>query len=303
MVILVSGSTGFVGAAVVEHLQSLGHAVVRLVRGEARGGDVSWNPAAGRIDPLPDTLDAVVHLAGENILGRWTQRKKDAIYTSRVNGTRLLAETLARMERPPNVLVCASAIGFYGDCGDEPVTEAASPGDGFLSGVCRDWEAAAEPAAGAGIRVVHLRLGMVLAPHGGALGKMLVPFKLGLGGRLGTGRQWVSWITLADVVRIVAFALETESLVGPVNAVAPEPVRNRAFTARLAAALHRPAVIPLSAAVLTAAMGQCARETLLAGVRAKPEKLQSLNFQFTHPTLETALSEILSRQISQQSLP
>lgn len=294
MIILVSGATGFIGAAVVEHLRSLGHRVVRLVRGDRQAGDVLWEPSVRRMDPLPDRLDAVVHLAGENILGRWTRRKRDAIYTSRVNGTRYLAESLSQMPSPPKVFVCASAIGYYGHTGDESVTEETPSGDGFLSRVCRDWEAATQPAATAGIRTVNLRLGMVLAKHGGPLAKMLLPFKLGLGGPLGSGRQWVSWIALADVVRIVAFALDAETLAGPLNAVAPEPAGNRAFAGALAAALHRPAVIPVPSSLLVLALGDCAKETVLASVRATPEKLLAAGFCFSHPTLNEAFAAILN---------
>lgn len=295
MKILVSGAGGFIGSAAVAHLEARGRSVVRLVRAaaEADPNAIVWEPTAGRMAPLPADIDAVVHLAGENVFGRWNERKKDAIYDSRVKGTRLLAERLADMRPRPKVFVCASAIGFYGNCGDTILTEAAPAGDGFLSRVCRDWETAAEPARAAGIRVVSLRLGMALGRHGGALAKMLPAYKMGMGGVIGDGNQWISWIALTDVVRAIAFALETDALSGPVNTVSPDPMQNRTFTKTLGHALHRPELAPVPATLLRFLFGDFADETLLASTRAIPQKLQDAGFQFEHPTLQPALEAIV----------
>ena len=295
MKILVSGAGGFIGSATVAHLEARGQSVVRLVRPEAQANPqaVVWEPTTGRLDPLPADVDAAVHLAGENVFGRWNDRKKTAIYDSRVKGTRLLAERLADMRPRPKVFVCASAIGFYGNCGETILTEASPAGDGFLSRVCRDWEAAAEPARDAGIRVVNLRLGMALGRHGGALAKMLPAYKMGMGGVIGDGKQWISWIALADVVRAIAFALETEALTGPVNIVSPDPATNRTFTKALGHALHRPELAPVPATLLRFLFGDFADETLLASTRAVPQKLIEAGFQFEHPDLQTALEAIL----------
>ena len=293
MKILVSGATGFIGSAVAAHLESLGHTVVRLSR-RAGENTVVWEPDAGRIGSLPDDLDAVVHLAGENIFGLWTTRKKERIYASRVKGTTLLAEHLAAMRVRPGVFVCASAVGYYGDGGETVLTEQSPAGSGFLSRVCREWEAATQPAQAAGVRVVNLRLGMVLDRRGGALAKMLPAFKMGLGGVLGSGRQWGRWIALADAVRVIAFALTAETPCGPVNAVAPEPVTNRTFTKTLAETLHRPAILPAPAAVLRLLPGKFADETLLSSTRALPEKLLNSGFSFNHSTLREALAALLT---------
>lgn len=296
MKILVSGASGFIGSAAVSDLEHRGHSVVPLVRSKTnnKAAQVAWEPSRGIIGVLPNTIDAVVHLAGENIVGRWTKSKKDRIYTSRITGTQILAGCLAAMEPKPKAFISASAIGVYGNRGDAVLTETSPAGEGFLGSVCRDWEAAAEPARQAGIRVVNLRIGMVLATHGGALAKMLPAFRIGLGGALGSGRQWVSWISLTDVVRAIAFALETETLSGPVNTVAPEPVTNACFAKTLGAALHRPAVIPIPAPVLRWTMGDFAQETLLASTRAIPEKLIQAGFRFEHPSLKPALSAMFA---------
>ena len=292
MTILISGSTGFIGSAAA-HFQSAGHTVLRLSRSPGKGA-INWQPMAGRMDALPDHVDAVVHLAGENIFGRWTKRKKERICASRVHGTTLLADQIAAMRCKPKALICASAVGYYGNGGDAILTEQSPPGDGFLSRVCRDWQAAAEPARQAGIRTVHLRLGMVLDKNGGALAKMLPAFKLGLGGVLGGGTQWVSWISRVDVVRIIDFAIQTETLSGPANAVSPQPVQNRLLTRTLGRLLHRPTFLAAPAAVLRLGLGDFAQETLLASSRAVPEKLLKAGFTFTHPTLEEAVSAAIS---------
>ena len=295
--VLMSGSTGLVGRSLLERLSGLGRPAVPLARGRASEGEVLWDPAVGAIDSASlasSGARAVVHLAGENIAdGRWTAAKMDAIRTSRVRGTGLPAESLARLECPPAVLVSASAIGFYGDRGDEVLTESSAPGSGFLADVCREWEQATEPAHEAGIRVVNLRIGVVLARQGGALARMLLPFRLGLGGRLGRGDQYMSWITLEDLVSTIIRALEDERLTGPVNATAPHPVTNRDFTGALGQALRRPTIAPLPAFAARAAFGRMADELLLASMRVVPERLLERDFHFEHPRLEGALCSVL----------
>ena len=238
----------------------------------------------------------MVHLAGENVAGgRWTKARKARIRDSRVLGTRLLAETLAKLARPPRVLVSASAIGYYGDRGDEMVDETAPPGDGFLADVCKAWEAETKPAEDAAIRVVRVRIGVVLAERGGALEKMLTPFKLGLGGRIGDGQQWMPWVAIDDLVRAIRFALDTGTLTGAVNAVAPRPVRNREFTDTLGQVLGRPTVLPVPPLALKAALGgQMAEEMLLGGARVIPRALDEAGFSFAYPELEGALRHVVS---------
>ncbi len=298
MNILVTGSTGLVGSAVVPFLTTGGHRVVRLVRGTARGpDDVEWNPQAGTIDAAKlEGLDAVVHLAGENIAtGRWSAAKKARIRDSRVNGTRVLSEALAKLSRKPRVLVGASAIGFYGDRGDDVMTETSTPGSSFLSNVCRDWEAACEPARQAGIRVVNLRTGVVLTPRGGALAKMLLPFKLCAGGVVGSGQQFWSWIALDDEVGAIHHAMTHDELSGPVNLVSPEPITNRDFTKTLGRVLGRPTIAPLPAFVVKLLMGEMGEELLLASSRVVPNRLQETGYPFRYPTLEGALRHLLGR--------
>ncbi|MCE2543527.1 MAG: TIGR01777 family oxidoreductase [Acidobacteria bacterium] len=298
MNVLVSGSSGLIGSALVPALSADGHAVRRLRRAPGAGADAtSWNPddgtfAAGALDGL----DAVVHLAGENIAGgRWTASRKSRIRDSRVEGTRRLCAALAALETPPRVLVAASAIGFYGDRGDALLDESAAPGIGFLPEVSRSWEAAAAAAREAGIRVVHLRIGIVLSPAGGALGQMLLPFKLGVGGVLGSGEQYMSWIALDDLVGIVRHALADESLSGPVNAVAPRAVTNREFTRTLGQVLRRPTILPAPAFALRIALGEMADALLLASTRVDPAALRGGSFEFLHPELDGALRQVLDR--------
>jgi len=296
MRILVSGASGFVGSAVCRRLRDRCDDVERLVRG---GGDgVLWDPKTGRFGSLAaDGADAVVHLAGENVFsGRWNEERKAAIRDSRVAGTRLLAEGLARLKRPPRVIVCASAVGFYGKGGDTEQSEEEPPGRGFLAEVCRDWESACAPAVERGIRVANLRIGLVLSTQGGALRMMLPAFRLGLGGRIGDGRQWINWITLGDLVRVVEHVLEDDALAGPVNAVAPHAVRNGEFTHVLARVLGRPAVLPVPAVVLRLALGEIADELLLSGTRAVPKRLSERGFRFEHPHIEPALRALLARK-------
>lgn len=298
MNILVTGSTGLVGSAVVPFLTTGGHRVVRLVRGTARGPDeIEWNPQAGTIESAKlEGLDAVVHLAGENIAtGRWNAAKKAAIRDSRVNGTRVLSEALAKLTNKPRVLVGASAIGYYGERGETVMTEASPPGLNFLCNVCRDWEAATNSAREAGIRVVNLRIGVVLTPRGGALEKMLLPFKLCVGGVVGSGRQFWSWIALDDVVGAIHHAITHDELSGPVNAVSPEPVTNRDFTKTLGRVLGRPTIAPLPAFVVKLLMGEMGEELLLASTRVVPNRLQETGYQFRCPTLDSALRHLLGR--------
>lgn len=298
MKILVTGSTGLVGSAVVQFLTTGGHRVLRLVRSAPRNADeIAWNPIAGTIDTDKlEGVDAVVHLAGDNIAhGRWSAAKKARIRDSRVLGTRLLSTALAKLNRKPRVFVCASAIGYYGHRGNDVMTESSPPGPTFISTVCRDWEAATEPAQQAGIRVVNLRIGVVLTPRGGALAKMLTPFKLCVGGVVGSGRQYWSWIALDDVVGAIHHAIAHDELSGPVNAVSPEPLANKAFTKTLGRVLHRPTIAPLPAFVVKLLLGEMGEELLLASTRVVPNRLQETGYQFRCPTLEGALRHVLGR--------
>jgi hypothetical protein len=297
MHIAVTGSGGLVGSALVPLLTTGGHRVSRLVRKSPSGNDVPWHPAEGVRDlSRLEGVDAVIHLAGESIAaGRWTPHRKEEIRRSRVEGTRRLCESLARLSRPPKVLVTASAIGFYGDRGDEILTEDSAPGKDFLAEVCQEWEAATEPASRGGIRVVHLRFGMVLSPAGGALKKMLLPFRLGLGGRFGTGAQYVSWISIDDAIGAIHHAICNESVAGAVNAVAPVPVRNAEFTRVLARVMSRPAVFPMPALAARLAFGEMADALLLASARVMPTSLQASGYQFRYPELEGALRHLLGR--------
>jgi len=293
---LVTGSTGLIGRALVASLMAKGDQVVCLVRsGRGRESDVFWDPARGEIDaPRLEGLDQVVHLAGENIAaGRWNDERKTRIRDSRVNGTTLLSETLGGLASPPGVLVSASAVGYYGDRGDKIMTEDSSPGSGFLADLCRDWEAATAPAARSGIRVVLLRTGLVLSFPGGALEKMLPPFKMGVGGKIGSGKQFMSWIEIGDLVAAINHALSNPALSGPVNAVAPTPVTNLEFTETLGRVLGRPTIFPMPAFAARLAFGEMADEVVLASTRAKPARLLSSGFTFRCPDLEGALRILL----------
>ncbi|MCI0355859.1 MAG: TIGR01777 family oxidoreductase [Acidobacteria bacterium] len=295
--IAVSGASGFIGSALVASLPAQGAKVKRLVRSAARdlATEIVWNPAAP-LDPAAlEGLDAVVHLAGESIAGLWTAGKKARIRDSRVLGTRHLATALAQCVKRPRVLVCASAIGYYGDRGDEVLREDSPSGSGFLPEVCREWEAAAQPARDAGIRAVHLRFGMVASPTGRALKQMLLPFKLGLGGRMGSGRQYMSWISLDDAVGVLQYALITDSLAGPVNAVAPDSITNAEFTKTLGAVLHRPTIFPVPEFVLRILLGEMGEEILLASQRVEPARLLASGYTFKHPRLKVALEEMLKK--------
>lgn len=284
-----------IGSALLPSLEARRHSVSRLARRANSKSQMAWDPAK----PLPSQsvngFDAVVHLAGESIVGRWTAAKKSRIRESRVMGTRHLAEALARAGQRPMVLVCASAIGFYGNRGDELLREDSAPGTGFLPEVCQEWEAAARPAVDAGIRVVQLRFGVVLSAAGGALKQMLLPFRLGLGGNIGSGHQWWSWIHIQDVVGAIHHALNTNTLQGPVNVVAPNAITNAEFTSTLGAVLIRPTMIPMPAFAARAVFGQMADELLLSSQRVEPAKLTATAYPFQYTDLKKALQQILGK--------
>ncbi len=292
----VTGASGLVGSALVPMLTMRGDQVTRLVRRQAGAGEATWNPEGTFDASHLAGMDAVVHLAGENIAAaRWSAKVKERIRTSRVQGTHALCKALAQMPTPPKMLVSASAIGFYGNRGDEPLTEAAAVGTGFLAEVVRDWEAAAQPARDAGLRVVNLRIGVILSPKGGALAKMLLPFKLGAGGRVGSGRQYWSWISIEDVAGAIHHALRTDSLLGPVNVVAPNPVTNAEFTKTLGRVLNRPTIVPMPAFAARLALGEMADELLLSSTRVVPDKLDRSGYDFRQPALEPALRHLLGK--------
>ena len=324
---LISGASGMLGSAIRRELAASELEIVRLVRsartsvgphGEVRpstpappvfrsvavslSGEISWNPAATPTVAYPELLEgftAAIHLAGANLAAhRWTAAYKREIASSRVDSTRALATTLAALRNPPPTLLIASATGIYGDRGAEMLDESSSPGSGFLADLCHQWEAAAQPAVDAGIRVVHLRFGVALGPKTtpGALARMVPIFRLGLGGRLGSGRQWMSWISLPDLVSAVLFLLDRPTLAGPVNLTAPNPVSNAQFTHALARELHRPALLPVPAAGLRLIFGEMADEALLASARAFPSKLSASGFQFAHPTIDLALAAVLAKR-------
>lgn len=293
MQIIISGASGLIGTALTTRLQDR-HDIVPLRRG-GRSDGIGWDPDGGTLDPTAlSGADAVVHLAGTGIADRrWSAAVKQSIRDSRVRGTGLLARSMAAAETPPPVLVCASAIGYYGDRGDTVLDEDSSAGEGFLSDVCAEWEAAAQPARDAGIRVVHLRIGVVLTAAGGALAQMLPPFKMGVGGVIGSGQQYMSWIALDDLTALFAYAIESPDLAGAVNAVAPTPVTNREFTKALGQALGRPTVFPLPGVVARLMFGEMADALLLASTRVVPARLGRTDFTFTHERLDTALSAAL----------
>ncbi len=295
--VVVTGASGLVGTALCTLLRTRGHHVDRLVRRPARpeAGEIRWDPAHGSIDAASlEGTDLVVNLAGESIAaGRWTPARKRAILESRTQGTRLLCETLARLDRRPQALVSASAVGYYGDRGEEWVTEESAAGAGFLADVCKQWEAATLPAREAGIRVVNLRIGVVLSTAGGALARMLPTFRFGLGGRLGAGRQYMSWITLDDLVAAIEHLLFASQTAGPVNAVAPNPVTNAQFTKTLGRILRRPTFLSMPAFAVRLALGEMGEAVLLSGVRAKPARLLADGFSFRDHELEPALRGML----------
>jgi uncharacterized protein (TIGR01777 family) len=309
--ILVSGSTGLVGTAVMDAMSRQGHQMASLVRPSSKKADatgaagaraaaalgpqsVLWDPPNGTLDSAADNADVVVHLAGASIAGgRWTEARKRVLRESRVAATRHLVAALGKLSRPPRIFIAASAIGYYGDRGDEELTESSAAGTGYLAQLSRDWETESARARAFGARVVILRFGIILAKHGGALPSMAFPFRLGIGGRIGSGRQWISWIALADVVQIIGFAIATEALSGPANVVAPQPVRNAEFTTQLGRVMHRPALFPTPGFVLRLALGEMADSLLLAGQRVLPSKLQQAGYKFLHPELQPALAAVL----------
>lgn len=297
MRILISGSHGLVGTALIKALEAEAHEVYRLVRYAPNSeNEIEWSPdrysiAISRIEGF----DACYHLAGESIAsGRWNDEKKKKIRESRVKGTKLLADALANLERPPKTLICASAIGYYGNRGEESLTETSAPGNDFLANVCVEWEQATEHARDKGVRVVNTRFGIILDKEGGALEKMLPPFRMGIGGRIGDGKQWMSWIALADVIGALQFVLSNESLSGPVNFVAPNPVRNAEFTRTLGRVLSRPTIFPIPAFGVRLVFGEMADALLLTSQRVSPTKLAESRFQFRHSNLESALRSVLA---------
>lgn len=302
MDIVVTGSRGFIGTCLVNSLRTAGHTVRRIVRpgrGSAQPGDVHWDPENERVDlGALEGHDAAIHLAGESIAaGRWTAERKRRIRDSRIHGTQFFRDALGRLALPPRVLISASAIGYYGNRGDEILTEKSPPGTGFLAGLCCEWEQAAHKAGDARIRVVHLRTGLVLHPSGGALARMLFPFKLGLGGKIASGLQYMSWITLEDLIRIILFVVLREEFTGPVNAVSPNPVSNAEFTRILARVLSRPAFFPLPAGIARLVFGEMAEDLLLSSARVMPERLLESSFRFEDEDLESALRKLLAKGV------
>ena len=294
--VAITGASGLLGSALAVRFREDGGTVHRLKRGtRALDPDIAWNPDADTIDAAGlEGVDAVVNLAGESLLQRWTEGRKRRIRESRVRGTALLARTLAGLRQPPRVLLSASAIGIYGDRGEEELDERSSAGSDFLASVAREWEQATEPARAAGIRVALLRTGVVLSRHGGALAKMLLPFRIGIGGRIGAGKQWMSWIALADWIRATLFLLSSGALAGPVNLVAPNPVPNQVFAKTLARVLSRPALAPVPSGAIGLLFGEMGRATILASQRIHPRRLLEAGFEFEYPTLEGALREEMS---------
>lgn len=295
--ILISGSSGFLGGALLRTLSADGYQITRLVhRTASASAEIAWDVTRPLDSKSVSGFDAVIHLAGESIASRWTPSKKKAIRDSRVLGTRNLAEAIARAAVPPRLLIAASAIGYYGDRGEEILREDSPSGSaGFLPEVCREWEAAAQPAIAAGIRTVHLRTGIVLNTDGGALKQMLPPFRMGVGGKIGSGLQWMSWIDLHDEIGAIRHILANESLRGPVNLVSPNPVTNAEFTRMLAAALSRPAIFPMPAFAARLVFGQMGDELLLASQRVEPTKLVASGYVFKKPDLRSALEAILKK--------
>jgi uncharacterized protein len=307
MKVLITGSTGLVGTALAASLSREGHTVCRLIRpgttekdfpaemGGASGFAASWNPATGELGGAGVGPDAVVNLAGASISdGRWTGQRKEILRASRIDTTRALVKALAQMNVRPSVLVSASAIGIYGNRSDEVLSEESSPGHEFLSELAREWEVEALKAEALGIRVVLARFGIVLAKHGGALPAMMLPFKLGAGGRIGSGRQWISWVTLGDAIRVIRFAVENNSVRGPINVVAPNPARNADFAKALATAMHRPALVPTPAFALRLIVGEMADALVLSSQHVTPKRLQAAGFMFEHPELVSALASVLT---------
>ncbi len=300
MKIAITGSSGLVGSNLIPLLKANGDDVIRIKRANLEKGetDIDWSLEKGSWENTNENdFTGIVHLAGENIAsGRWTKERKERIRISRVNGTKRLCNKILNLTTKPKVLVCASAIGFYGDRGDETVNEESTKGYGFLSDVCKEWEEATKQASDAGIRVVNLRFGMILSNKGGALTKMLFPFKLGMGGKVGNGMQYMSWITIDDVINVINHALTSNSLVGAVNAVSPDAVPNHIFTKALGSALGRPTLFPMPAFAARLAFGEMADELLLSSIRVKPDKLVKAGYQFKYPDIKGALNHLLQKE-------
>jgi len=292
----IAGSSGLIGSALIPSMEEDGAEVTRLVRDSPKAGEIEWHPNQDAIEP--DKLEgfaAIINLAGENVAeGRWTDEKKRKIHDSRVHGTHLISEAIARLKAKPQVFLCASATGIYGDRPDETLDEHSESGGGFLAGVCREWEKATEPASQAGVRVVNLRLGPVLAPRGGMMEKMLTPFKMGLGGKIGSGKQYISWVSIDDVVAAMKLALRDESIRGPLNVVSPNPVTNEQFTKALGDVLSRPTVMAMPAFAARLAFGEMADEMLLTSQKVLPKRLQDAGFKFECPSLENALRKYVA---------
>jgi uncharacterized protein len=296
MKIIIAGASGLVGSALVPSLEAKSDEVTRLVRGAPRAEEIEWHPNQDEIDPATlKGFDAVINLAGESIAeGRWTDEKKRRIHDSRVNGTHLLAEAIAKLAQKPRVFLCASATGFYGDRGDEVLDEHSESGGGFLAGVCREWERATDPAVTANVRVVNLRFGPIIAREGGMMAKMLTPFKMGLGGKVGSGKQYISWVSIDDVVGAIILALTDESIRGPVNVVSPNPATNEEFTKRLGEVLSRPTALTIPAFAARLTFGEMADEMLLVSQRVMPKRLSEAGYGFQYPTLEGAFRKYLT---------
>lgn len=288
MKIIITGASGFIGSSVVSFLEQNDHEIYKLVRREPREGfhEIFWDPQKGKVDKkLLEGFDAVIHLGGENLMGFWTSSKKEKIVKSRVNSTEFLGKIVCSLARPPSVFICASAVGYYGNRGDEILTEASAKGEGFLSDICEQWEKASSIVDVKGIRRVNIRLGIVVSPEGGALKLMLPIFKLGLGGKLGNGRQYMSWIALQDLVRVIETTLRDERLFGPINAVSPYSMTNEDWTKALGSILHRPTFFSVPTFLIRLILGQFGEEVLLSSIRAKPQKLEGVNFKFDYPIL------------------
>lgn len=290
MKIAIAGASGLVGKSLIPALEAEGHEITRLVRQIPRAGEIEWHPNQDEVSAASiEGFDIIINLAGENIAGgRWTDEQKRKIRDSRVNGTHLLSEAMAKMERKPRAFVCASATGIYGDRDDEILDEQSESGGGFLAGVCREWEMACDPAVKAGVRVVHLRFGPILARDGGMLSKLLTPFKMGMGGKVGSGKQFISWVSLEDSINATVLAINDESLRGPLNVVSPNPVTNEEFTKTLGHVLNRPTALAMPAFAARLAFGELADEMLLVSQRVMPKKLSANGFQFKYPELDAA---------------
>jgi hypothetical protein len=291
MKIAIAGSSGLVGSALIPILQSDGNQITRLVRSSPKPGEIEWHPNQDKVSALGlEGFEAIINLAGENIAGgRWTDDQKRKIRDSRMNGTHLLSEAIAQMKSKPRVFICASATGIYGDRDDEILDEQSESGGGFLAGVCREWEQATAPASKAGTRVVNLRMGPILARDGGMLSKLLTPFKMGMGGKVGSGKQYISWVALDDAVNAIKLAIDDKSIHGPINIVSPNPVTNEEFTKTLGHVLNRPTALAMPAFAARLAFGEMADEMLLASQRVLPKRLNQAGFQFQYPTLESAM--------------